>query len=515
MDGTESKRWESLLQRMQKQRERNWQVEGDLMGCRDALEDSRRQVVRLQEQLAQARGEIDKLKADLAELSAAVRGGPEVLPAVAATASGLPAFVKGNVVKEATAKKPGRKAGHAAAHRPLPEKIDVHIEVPLPRDGQGMASCPACHTQLSDVKSHERIVEDVVPAKLQVTCYHTASGYCPGCRKIVESRASEQPPAPPGVDIPQGQLGLNALATGALLRVQYRLPYRQISQLFLDLPELSISSGAVARQIQRMGHWLEGLYDRLKVLLRLSSAVHMDETGWRTDGQNGWLWTMLSDQHTLYHMDQSRGQKVVEELLGKRFAGTLISDFYGGYGKIDCKKQKCLTHLGRELRETAQKHPAFAGGVFHQRCKRLVKEMLLLKEKKGQMDALAYECKGKRLERRVLELARGSWEEPQAKRLAKRLERHAGELTWFLWHDEVDGTNNAAERAIRPAVVIRKISGGSRSQAGARATAILLSVLRTAQQQNRPLLETIKTLLMASWAGKNPGLLTDTLVDTS
>ena len=141
--------------------------------------------------------------------------------------------------------------------------------------------------------------------------------------------------------------------------------------------------------------------------------------------------------------------------------------------------------------------------------------MLLLKKKKGRMDALAYECKGKKIERRLLELARGPWEEPQAKRLAKRLARHAGELTVFLWKDEVDGTNNAAERAIRPAVVIRKISGGSRSQAGARATAILLSVLRTAQQQNRPLLETIKTLLMASWSGKNPGLLTDMLANTS
>jgi transposase len=87
---------------------------------------------------------------------------------------------------------------------------------------------------------------------------------------------------------------------------------------------------------------------------------------------------------------------------------------------------------------------------------------------------------------------RESWDGPQARRLAKRLERHAGELTRFLWHDQGDATNKAAERAIRPAVVIRKISGGSRRPADARATAILLSVLRTAQQQNRPMLETSK-----------------------
>ena len=84
-----------------------------------------------------------------------------------------------------------------------------------------------------------------------------------------------------------------------------------------------------------------------------------------------------------------------------------------------------------------------------------------------------------------------------------------------IWEDAVHGTNNAAERALRPAVVMWKITGCSRSERGARATAILMSVLRTARQQNRPLFETIKTLLMNAWAGKNPGLLTDVLIDSS
>ncbi len=66
-----------------------------------------------------------------------------------------------------------------------------------------------------------------------------------------------------------------------------------------------------------MGNWLEGQYDRLKVLLRASPAVHMDETGWRTNGRNGWLWAMLSDRHTVYHVDKSRSQKVVGKLLGQ------------------------------------------------------------------------------------------------------------------------------------------------------------------------------------------------------
>ena len=85
----------------------------------------------------------------------------------------------------------------------------------------------------------------------------------------------------------------------------------------------------------------------------------------------------------------------------------------------------------------------------------------------------------------------------------------------FLWDDAVAPDNNAAERALRPAVVMRKVTGGSRSVRGARATAVMMSMVRTAVQQQRPLFETIRTLLMNAWAGVNPGLLTDVLADSS
>jgi transposase len=501
MEGRRSKRAEAFAQRMQNLIHHAWQLEQDLLASRGALLQARLRITELEEQLARERESKRQLQEDVSALQQAVKG--SAAPALA------PAFVKANV-PEQPRKKPGRKAGHAAAHRPMPA-IDEHVEIPLPYDARGRASCPECHAELSGVKTHRRVVEDLVLPKLWVKCYHTVSGYCPGCRRVIESRSPEQPPVPPGIDLPQGQLGLNALAAGAMLRMQYRLPFRQITQLFLDLPGLEVSSGAVARQVQRMGQWLEGEYERLKVLLRGSAVVHMDETGWRTDGHNGWLWTMLSGKHTVYHMDQSRGQKVAAKLLGERFSGTLVSDFYAGYGRIDSAKQKCLAHLLRELHETAEKHPEFASGRFYSRCVRLVQQMLLLKKKKPALGPSVYEAKVRRLECRLKELMDAPKKELQALRLTKRLQRHRGELTHFLRQDDVDATNNAAERALRPLVVARKISGGSRSEKGAQATAILMSVLRTAGQQNRPLLETLKTLLTASWAGENPGLLTDIL----
>jgi transposase len=393
----------------------------------------------------------------------------------------------------------------------------VHQQVPVPQDGAGKPSCPHCRTQLSQVKHHERVVEDIVPAKVITTCYHTSSGYCPSCRKHVESRAGEQPPA---ADLPQAQLGLNALATAAVMRVCYRLPLRQITGLFAQLPGLKLSAGAIVKQLKRLAKWLEGQYDRLKLALRAAGVVHADETGWRVNGKNGYLWTLTNATHTLYHVDRSRGAKVIVGLLGRSFGreggGKLVSDFYSAYDQLGGTQQKCLTHLLRELRDITAKRPQLKGHPFFKGCKKLARDMLKLKGDRPNLPVDDYQRRVKRLEKRLDRLKDQPWDDADARRLAKRLIKYRDKLTPFLHHAELDGTNNAAERALRPAVVMRKITGGSRSPHGAKAWSILASVMRTAQQQGRDVLDTLKTLLKAEWAGQNIGLLTDAFpADTS
>ena len=277
----------------------------------------------------------------------------------------MPSFVKPNTV-DRPRRKPGRSKGHKAALRPLPKKIDVKQDVALPKDCRGTPSCPECRTQLTQLKHHRRIVEDIIPAKLITTCYHTQSGYCPSCRRRVESRAEDQPPA---ANVPHAQLGLNTLAMAAVLRVCYRLPVRQVARLFEQLPGLKVSPAAVHKQIARLSKWLEGEYDRLKLVLRAAGVVHADETGWRIAGRNGYLWTLTNDTHTLYHVNRSRSGKVIADLLGEAFGGTRVSDFYAVYDQFDCPQQKCLTHLLRELRDTVGKNPKLADQVFLRRCK--------------------------------------------------------------------------------------------------------------------------------------------------
>jgi transposase len=491
--------------------------------CRDLEQEARvsgpelyrayQRIDRIEQQRDKLLLENKLLKQKLADVTAQLKAKP------AAPVRQMPGFVKPDSDQNKTPKKPGRKKGHAVALRPKPEKIDIHETVAVPVDNFGKACCPECRSQLSDVKQHERLVEEVVPAEVVVTCFHTTSGWCPCCRKQVESRGENQPPAPAGVDLPQSQLGLNALATAMVMRVCYRMPLRQITRLFMQLPGLKISPGGIVKQIKRVAKWMEKQYHRLKLVIRAAEVVHADETGWRTNGKNGYLWAINTKDHTLYHVDNSRGGKVIAELLGKAFGQgdgdgktqTLVSDFYSVYDQFDGPQQKCLTHLLRELRDTVAKYPELAGHVFFKRCKKLTQDMLRLKKRWDQIDREDYQRQVKRMEQRLAELAGKQWNDPQADRLSKRLKKYQEKLTTFLHHKEVDGTNNAAERAIRPAVVMRKITGGSRSAAGARAWAILASVMRTAETQGRDVLETIKTLMKAEWSGKNVALLTDIL----
>ena len=398
-------------------------------------------------------------------------------------------------------KKPGRKEGHPPALRPVPDHIDVHQPVPLPKDPEGRESCPWCKSCLLELEDHQRLVEDIIPQKVIVTCYHTRSGWCPCCRKRVESRALEQPPA---ANLPHGQIGINALSAAMLLRIAHRLPFRQVQRIFLDLPNFSISPGTVADQVQRVAKWLQGDYQQLLLKLRCASVVHADETSWRTNGKNGWLWTLAGPTGTLYHVDKSRGGKVIVDLLGKAFGGTLVSDFYSAYSRIDCKKQKCLCHLLRELVESAEQSEAFKIGPFFHQAKRLIKRMLELKSRWDQLDDAKYTSRACALESKLDQLIKIDCDEPNAKRIVKRMQKYREELTAFLWQKDLDGTNNAAERALRPAVVARKISGGSRSTNGADAWAKLASLMRTAGQQGQRVLETIKAMLTAAWASQNP-----------
>ena len=243
---------------------------------------------------------IAKLEQQLIELSTSVPPSDDP-PA--------PAFVKPKRQRRRR-KKPGRKAGHPGSYRQRPTQADEMVEVPL-------EDCPHCHGSIENIHTRKQYIEEVIPAQTVVICYRTYKGYCPHCRRKVESRHPDQ--------IPHRMIGSRALLTAAQLKHELGVPYRKTASVLKRLCGLSITPGALVQQMSALAGWLKPEYEAIQSALRQSSSVHVDETGWRLDGKSCWLWAFTSDSFTIYEVNASRGHQVVLQQLGEDYAGTVIS----------------------------------------------------------------------------------------------------------------------------------------------------------------------------------------------
>ncbi len=226
-------------------------------------------------------------------------------------------------------------------------------------------------------------------------------------------------------------------------------------------------------------------YTQLKEEIRASPVVYGDETGWREEGQNGYLWSFSTPQVRYFLYRLSRGRQVVEEVLGDEFEGVLVTDFYGAYNVYQGTHQRCWTHLlrdihhldesfpedlslaqwsqgVREIYDGAQAYPGPEPGLPE-----MVHQAQRVKQQQQYQQQLWSICKpylGTDAPMRVL---------------CQRVERFLPELFTFVADPRVNVDNNAAERSLRPPVVSRKISGGTRSQQGSETKSILASLFGT------------------------------------
>jgi hypothetical protein len=225
-------------------------------------------------------------------------------------------------------------------------------------------------------------------------------------------------------------------------------------------------------------------------------VLHADETGWRVNGKGHWLWCFTTPRLTYYLIDRQRGRPVVARFFRQEFAGVLVTDFWAAYNAVVCaERQTCLAHLLRDLEHVEQyKHPGPQWPAFAKKLRRLLGDAMRLK-RRAAVPAEEFPSRRQALETRLDELIATPWEDPQARRLIKRLRRHRYDLLTFLDHADVPFDNNAGERAIRPAVIIRKNSYCNRSQRGADTQAVLMSIYRTLKQRGHDPLATLTQAL--------------------
>jgi transposase len=185
---------------------------------------------------------------------------------------------------------------------------------------------------------------------------------------------------------------------------------------------------------------------------------------------------------------------VVVEVLGKDFGGVLASDCFLAYDPLPFAKQKCLAHLLKSCREIEASKTR--GSVrFSRRVAALLRKAMALKRRRGALSPHGYAVARGRIHAELDRLLAGNLTDPDNARLARRLRKHRAHLLVFLDREEVDATNNLAEREIRPAVVARKMSAGNRTEAGAETHAVLASVLRTCRRQGKDILLSLGDML--------------------
>ena len=391
---------------------------------------------------------------------------------------------------KATPKRPGRKPGHAPAHRPPPppEQVDRTLEVPLP------AGCPECQAPLEDapVTVHDQYQIDLPEPRPVITRFRVPVTRCPACFRRVQGRHPEQ--TSDALGAAAVQFGPRLLGFAADLKHRVGTPFRKAAAVLATLTGLAVSAAALARSSQRLARLAQPSYEALALAARRSDVQHVDETGWRIGGRSAWLWVFADEHATLYRIRPSRGHEVVVEMLGEDYGGVLVSDCFLAYDPLKFTKSKCAAHLLKRCSEVEQGKTR--GAVrFSRRVAALLRRAMALKRRRGTLSDHGYAVLRGRLHAELDRLLSGRYTDPDNARLAKLLRKQRASVLRFLDHDEVDATNNLAEREIRPAVIARKVSAGNRTAAGAEAHAVLASVLGTLRRQGRPILDGLTALL--------------------
>jgi len=289
-----------------------------------------------------------------------------------------------------------------------------------------------------------------------------------------------------------------------MLHGRYRLSDREIPALLHDLYGLPISLGSVVDLEQTVSAALAPVYAALQTTVQAQARVNMDETGWKEAGKRRWLWVVVSALATLFHVSASRGGKVIQTLLGDTFEGIIGSDRMKAYNRIPCaRRQLCWAHLKRNLLGYYERDGplgAWAADLLAQiaimfalwhyfRAGRIDRETLVVSMQPVQLSVRAM-------------LERGQRGYDQAQGLSDELLALWDALWTFVTVEGVEPTNNAAEQALRPAVLWRKGCFGAQSAAGNVFVERILTVAATCRQQERHLLTFLTEAVSAYWAGR-------------
>ena len=382
-------------------------------------------------------------------------------------------------------KKRGRPVGSKGKGRKKPEEIDYSVFI-----AEEEEICRECETKLTgNGVQRERVIEDIELRRPTTTIrYIIERKWCPKCRRYQESAVTSA--------LPSYRLGLHLMLFVVYQKVAMGLSYPKIQRELSLYFSLEVTTATLINVVHEVSQLFGPAYARLIALMRQQASLHLDETTWPVDGQRHWLWIFINDVVTLYVLSRSRGSKVPKALLGQDFEGVIISDFFSAYSPLDVQKAKCWAHLLRDSHALTKGKPPPDDErlLFHQQLHHLFIEMNLCLEQAIADESCRLQLQ-QDMRQQLLAFAQREWQDPDCQRLAARILKYLDDLLVWLLHPDVSPDNNLAERGLRPAVVTRKTSFGSRSKHGAQAFVRLLSLIRTWESQGLDFFDTAHSSL--------------------
>ena len=380
--------------------------------------------------------------------------------------------------------KKGRKgAGNKSKDKPVTKQATAKVE-----------KCDNCGKDLSGVamlpSSKPRIIEDIVdtPLEVQVIEVLQEKKYCLRCQKITTASTD--------LALPKADIGLNTSVHLIYLWISMCLPFTRIATYLSTIFGQKISTAGLSSHVIRVAKIMHSVYDEILEDVKQSPILHADETGWRVQGKNWWLWVFGSRNAAIYTIDKSRGKDVVHRILGSFFIGVLVVDGWRAYMSLLCEQQSCMAHLLRKIRKLYAAFPELKSVCqFYVKFRKILKDGERLQANQEKLEAIVFERRLNKLHLRLDALI--EWENPDEilEQIIKKVRNQRPRILTFVKHPNVPCHNNYGEYLIRIGVLKRKVSFGSKSAKGAEAYATLLSIYTTCKLRDISFLDFMKQSL--------------------
>lgn len=404
--------------------------------------------------------------------------------------------------KKRKGRKRGGQKGHQGHRRKLApiEQVNEVVRYKPKR-------CTGCGAELEgeDPNPYRYQVTELPPVKAHVTEHQVHRLTCLCCGK---DNRGELPS-----EVAASQFGPNLVGMMAVLMGVYHLSKRQVAQMLEDCFEIKLSVGSVVRQQKAVSAALAEAVEEAQDYVQGQAVRNVDETGWPQEDRSkrGWLWVVVTPAVTLFHVAMSRAGQVVKDLIGEDRDGVVGSDRFSAYNWLPVKRRQiCWAHLLRDFQKITERgeQSALIGGTLGLLAEKIL--ILWARVRDGTLTRTDFATRLQAFQHAVhYWLNEGTnCSHPKTAKTCRRILKIEPALWTFVSRPGVEPTNNSAERALRKAVIWRKISYGTQSKAGSRFVERILSVVETCRQQERNPLDFLQLAVTAYRTGlPTPSLL--------